>query len=145
MDTQHQRITEARAQLDTLFTLRVALAELPQERDAAILRQLPPDLQETIAGIIREFRDLQDIRTSEEQQLAGEIRVLVRALGMPVIGTHLQASYGAGRRSWDTDRLLALAERYPEIHECLSQGEPIVSIRARAQRQQSAPLLYDVH
>src|SRR5262245_60187278 len=108
MDTQTQSITEARAQLDTLFALRVTLAELPQERDAAMLRQLPPDLQEIIAATMREFRDVQDIRTSEEQQLAGEIRLLVRTLGMPVIGTHLQASYGVGRRTWDTDRLLAL-------------------------------------
>jgi hypothetical protein len=138
-------LRDVRAKLDELFGLRTSLASLPQERDAAILRQLPPELQETVASIMQEFADMQAQREQEDTALAEQIRTAVKTLGVPVLGTHLQASYQPGRRSWDSDGLERLALREPEVLIYRQQGEPIVSIRARAQRRRMTPLLYDMH
>jgi hypothetical protein len=136
---------DVRSMLDELFGLRTGLASLQQERDAAILRQLPPELQETVASIMQEFADMQEQREQEDTALAGQIRTAVKTLGEPVLGTHLQASYDPGRRSWDSDGLERLAEREPEVLTYRRQGEPVVSIRARAQRRRMTPVLYDMH
>jgi hypothetical protein len=143
--TSNALSADARAALDALFAVRVALAALPQERNAALIRLVPPELRETVAATLREFQDLEEVRTTEAEQLVAQIHRMVKDLGMPVRSTHLQATYSPGRRSWDTDGLLRLAARLPEIHGYLRQGEPIITIRARAQRKAAAPLLYDVH
>lgn len=139
------KIIDVRAMLDELFGLRTSLATLSQERDAAILRQLPPELQETVASIMQEFVDMQEQREQAERELAGAIRMAGKALGIPILGTHLQTTYDAGRRSWDSDGLEHLAERVPEVLTYRRQGEPVVQIRVRAQRRRTSPLLYDTH
>jgi len=131
--------------LDELFAIRCALASLSQERDAAILGHLPPEFQEVVSSILREFADMQEQREQADNVLAGQIRLAVKTLGLPVLGTHLQAGYQPGRRSWDSDGLERLAVREPEILTYRRQGEAIVTIRARAQHRRTTPLLYDTH
>jgi hypothetical protein len=138
-------LRDVQSMLDELFSVRMALAAHAQERDAAILRQLPPELQETVMSIMQEFADMEDQRVQEEHSLAEQIRTTVKTLGVPVQGTHLQASYEPGRRKWDYDGLEHLAERFPEVLTYRQQGEPVVSIRVRTQRRRTAPLLYDTH
>jgi hypothetical protein len=140
-----QITTQIGRMLDTLFALRVALHEHPAARDAAILQVLTPEPKALVAGIIHEWQDMWDDRTTQEAKMTTQVKMAVRAFGVAVRGTHLQAPYGDGRLSWDTERLLALAERYPKIRDCLHVGEPIVSIRACAQRHAAPPLLYDTH
>ena len=138
-------VRDVRSMLDELFGLRTSLASLSQERNAAILRQLPPELQETVASILQEFADMEDQRAQEEKTLADQIRIAARALGVPILGTHLQTTYEPGRRTWESDGLELLGERVPEVLTYRRQGEPIVSIRVRAQRRRTTPLLYDIH
>jgi hypothetical protein len=140
-------VRDIRSMLDELFHLRMALATLSQDRDAAILRQLPSELQETVASIMQEFEDMQEHREQEEKLCAEQIRAAVRTLGMPVQGTYLQATYRPGNRSWDSDGLeyFAERERLPELLTYRHQGQPVVSILARTQRRRTTPMLYDTH
>lgn len=141
----HRNAVDVRSMLDELFGVRMSLATLSQERDAAILRQLPPELQETVASIMQEFADVQEQREQAEKDLAGQIRLTVQTLGAPVQGTHLQATYQPGNRTWDSDGLEHLAERVPEVLTYRRQGEPVVRVIARAQRRRTTPVLYDTH
>lgn len=141
----HPGVVDVRSMLDELFSLRMSLASLPQERDAAILRQLPEELQEMVASIIQEFADMQEQREQAEKALAEQIRAAAKTLGRPIEGTHLQTTYQAGRRTWDSDGLARLSERVPEVSTYCRQGEPIVAIRVRAQRRRVTPVLYDTH
>jgi hypothetical protein len=141
----HHSILGVRSMLDELHAVRCALASHAQWRDAAILRQLPPELQETVTSIMQEFADVQEEREQEEHRLAEHICTVVKTLEMAVQGTHLQATYRPGNRAWDSDGLERLAERVPEVWGYRRQGEPVVAIRVRAQRRRVTPLLYDTH
>jgi hypothetical protein len=145
MSSPDPTVRDIRSMLDELFSLRMALASLSQERDAAILRQLPPELQEIVASILQEFADMQEHREQDEKTCADQIRTAVRSLGIPVQGTYLQATYHPGYRRWDSEGLERLALREPEILTYRMQGEPVVRVLARTQRKRTTPLLYDTH
>jgi hypothetical protein len=136
---------DIRNDLDTLFALQVSGAELPTKRDAAILQALPPEYQEIISGLMREYDGMVERIETEANELRAQVRANVTAIGAKVVGTHLQATYSPGRRTWDTDGLLALAARTPEINGCLHIGSPVVTIRAKTSRKPTAPMLYDTH
>ena len=137
--------TDVKAWLDELFQRRVALASLAQERNAAILRQLPPEWRETIAATMQEFTERQEHEEAAEEALANQIRLAGKTLGMAIEGTYLHMTHTPGRRQYDFDALDRLGERIPEVAALRHQGEPIVAIRARAQRSRRTPLLYDMH
>jgi len=137
--------TEIRALLDTVFRIRVALAEYSAQCTAAILRQIPEEYHDGIITIKQEFADLEASDRRTEEQILKEIRQAVKSLGAAVKGTHLQATYGKGRDHWDTEGLFRLAKRCKEILEYYHEGEPIIAVRTVAQRVKSAPLFYDEH
>jgi hypothetical protein len=146
MDSQNPNsLADIRSMLDELFLLRTSLASHARERDVAILRLLPADLQEIVASTMREFDEMQESCESEGASREAQIRAATKMLGEAVVGTYLRASYSPGNRKYDLDGLDRLSERFPEVAALRGQGEPVVKILVRTQRKKTAPLLYDTH
>jgi hypothetical protein len=101
---------------DTLIAQLDRLAELQAELEAYRMKQekYGPELAQ---------------KQQDYDNLSGEIKAHVIAVGASVKGKYLHAVYSKPRVSWDTTGLDGYAVAHPEVLAFKSFGQPSVSIR----------------
>jgi hypothetical protein len=126
--------------LDILSALRVAYADLPAAKFAAILPQLDPETATRVQGILTEFDDREAPLQAEIAQQEAASTAAVLATGATAQGTSLQAIITAPRVTWDKRGMATSAAVHPAVLASRKVGEPSVQMRARSAKRPEAPL-----
>jgi hypothetical protein len=116
------------AQLDRLAELQAELEAYRMkydEEEKAILVQVDAQLMALQEKYGPELAQKQQ----DYDNLSGEIKAHVIAVGESVKGKYLHAVYSKPRVSWDTTGLDGYAVAHPEVLAFKSFGQPSVSIR----------------
>jgi hypothetical protein len=116
--------------LDILSAWRVAYADLPAAKLAAILPQLAPETAARVQGIITEFDERDAHLKAEIAQQEAAITAAGLATGAPAQGTSLQAIITAPCVTWDNRGMATYAALHPEVLTYRKVGEPSVQMRA---------------
>lgn len=114
------RLSEWQAQKDLL--------EL--DKQAQVKRIIPNDIAQFLADLEFEYKARVDALQANIEELTTEIRLAVLDSGESVRGMHLDILHVPGKLSWNTDRLLDLMEKYPELVECYKQGKAYTIVKS---------------
>jgi len=81
------------------------------------------------AEIEAEFAGKAEAVDENIKKLTDDIKSDVKNLRYTVSGQYRQAVYNKGKKSWIAQRLDAYTETHPDIKECYTVGDPLVTIR----------------
>lgn len=112
------------------------LAEWQAQKDlleldkAAQLKQLiPADIAQLIADLEFEYGSRAEALQANIEELTIEIRLDVLDSGESIRGAHLDILFVPGKLTWDTNRLLDLMQKYPELVDCYKQGKSYTVVK----------------
>lgn len=108
--------------------IQVARAQIQAEVEAAT-QGVYTALQQRKAEIEAEFAGKAGAVDENIKKLTEEIKKDIAVFGLTVKGQFLMGTYGEGRKTWIPKRLDKYTETHPDIKECYTVGEPIVTIR----------------
>jgi hypothetical protein len=115
--------------LDRLSDLYAQQEALEAEKQALILKTVPPEVKARLDDIEAEFAGKAQAASANIEELEGSIKTATLAHGESVRGAGFQAVWNKGRLTWDSKGLNAYADEHPEVLQYRKEGEPSVTIR----------------
>lgn len=119
--------------LDILSDLQDLKALIVAERQTLIDKAIPLEVQEAIHDIEAEFEDKINLINEKIKEAENLTRMHATLVSENADGRFLKIRYSPGRIAWNTEKLMKLAEIYPEIATCAKVGEPYTTITKRNQ------------
>ncbi len=120
---------EVAQMLDRLSELYNQREALEAEKEALILKVIPPEVRARLDDIEAEFAGKDKAATSNIEDLEASIKSATLTHGESVRGAGFQAVWNKGRLTWDSKGLTAYADEHPEVLQFRKEGEPSVTIR----------------
>jgi hypothetical protein len=115
--------------LDRLSDLYAQQEALEAEKQALILKTVPPEVKARLDDIEAEFAGKAQAASANIEELEASIKTATLAHGESVRGAGFQAVWNKGRLTWDSKGLNAYADEHPEVLQYRKEGEPSVTIR----------------
>jgi phage gp16-like protein len=81
------------------------------------------------AEIEAEFAGKAEAVDKNIAKLTKDIKAAVTDFRLTVKGSFMMATYGEGRKTWNPKRLDKYTESHPDITECFTVGDPVITIR----------------
>jgi hypothetical protein len=115
--------------LDRLTDLYAQQEALEAEKQALILKTIPPEVRTRLDDIEAEFAGKAKAASANIEELEASIKTAALAHGESVRGAGFQAVWNKGRLTWDSKGLNAYADEHPEVLQFRKEGEPSITIR----------------
>jgi hypothetical protein len=115
--------------LDRLSDLYAQQEALEAEKQALVLKTVPPEVKARLDDIEAEFAGKAQAASANIEELEASIKTATLAHGESVRGAGFQAVWNKGRLTWDSKGLNAYADEHPEVLQYRKEGEPSVTIR----------------
>jgi len=132
IDRQRNRIQEFDARQMAAIREQINNDRLELEADINDgTRAVYADVAKRKADIEAEFAGSRQAVEENIEKLKSEIKTATKEIGYTVDGTHYQAIYVKGKKTWNAKRLDAYVERNPEVKSCYDVGDPSVTIRKK--------------
>jgi hypothetical protein len=130
IDRKRAQVTKAREDQDAELRGRIqAVRANIQAEINAQTHGIYTALAQRKAEIEAEFAGKAKAADNNINKLIEEIKAEVATYGLTVKGSFLMATYGEGRKTWIPKRLDKYTETHPDIQECYTVGDPVVTIR----------------
>jgi hypothetical protein len=113
---------------DVRAKIQAAKATIQTEVDAAT-QGVYTALAARKAEIDAEFAGKAEAVDENIRKLTKDIKAAVSTFGLTVKGSFLMATFGEGRKTWFPKRLDKYVETHPDIQECYTTGDPVITIR----------------
>jgi hypothetical protein len=115
--------------LDRLSELYAQQEALEAEKQALILKVIPPEVKVRLDDIEAEFVGKAKAASANIEELEASIKTATLSHGESVRGAGFQAVWNKGRLTWDSKGLNAYADEHPEVLQYRKEGEPSITIR----------------
>jgi hypothetical protein len=115
--------------LDRLSELYAQQEALEAEKQALILKVIPPEVKVRLDDIEAEFAGKAKAASANIEELEASIKTATLSHGESVRGAGFQAVWNKGRLTWDSKGLNAYADEHPEVLQYRKEGEPSITIR----------------
>lgn len=121
--------------LDRLAELHRQREALDRDQQSLIDQVLTPEVKARLDEIEAEFGQKAKAAEASIEALEEEIKSETLEHGESVRGAAFQAVWTKGRLSWDGKGLSAYSESHPDILQFRKEGEPSVTIRRAASKE----------
>jgi len=121
---------EIRDKINRLAEWQARKDLLDLDKQAQLKQIIPADIAQLIADLEFEYKAMLDALQANIEELTEEIRQAVLQHGESIRGDHIDVLFVPGKLTWDTNRLLDLMQKYPELIECYKQGKSYTVVKS---------------
>ena len=132
IDRQRNAILEDDVKFMADIRAQITNARLELEADVADgTRAVYADIAQRKADIEAEFAGSRQAVDANIEKLKAEIKTATKEIGYTVEGTHYQAIFVKGKKTWNQKKLDVYVERNPDLKTCYDVGDPSITIRKK--------------
>lgn len=115
-------------ELDCLSLLYEDMENMQKGEQAELLAAIPPEVQKNLSAIRHKYSVQREQLMLQIGGLEGLITGETLRLGHSVFGSKHKSIFQKAKVSWDSKKLLALAQSVYQIHNCKKVGQPTARI-----------------